>query len=451
MNIHGKKIVLAHGLRTPWGHINKSLSRFSAAELATMSLREVLAQSAIDPALIDGVILGWVGQGTSAPNIARIASVTAGLPVTTLAYTLHVNCVAGMESVCSAIRHMLADEGELFIAGGTESMSNLPYVIRGVRQSSGFRTLNDLQKKWAQLQNDPNLKLGDARVESTFDPICNMLQSETAEALAQIHGISRQEQDDYALTSYRRALAAIEAGAYDSHVFPVHQGDELLLERDENPGLRRKFVERPDKIAKSPFLFSDSDTPFENFYIKNQRYLMGKTFDCEASQPTLTPFNSCPLTDGSAAVIVTTEERARHCGLESLAVVEGWGFAGVEPAHMGIGPVYAAQKALQATGHTFADMDLVELHEAFAAGCLAIFKVGRSEYGQGWQELFEAEKLNPCGGSLALGHPLGATGTRLLLNLAYALKQSPDKRIGLAAGCASGGIAGCMILSRYDG
>lgn len=450
MKYEGQKIVLANGVRTPWGHVNSALADFRANDLAELTIREVLKRSHLKSDQIDGVIFGWVGQGSHAPNIARIAGVKAGLSVKTLAYTLHVNCVSGIETIASAVRHMLAGEGDVFIAGGTESMSNFPYVIRGARQYKGLRNLGDVRNHWDQILNDPHIELGDSMIEGIRDPICNMIMAETAEALAQIYSISREEQDQYAMQSYQKSIQAIEAGKFNDYVFPIYKEDQLILEKDENPFLRLKFIEKPALIAKSPYLFQNSQYSFEEFYQKNIQYLQGKTYDKDKTFPTVTPFNSCPMTDGSAAVIVTTEAKAKELGLDIIAVVEGWGFSGVEPEYMAMGPAHSVQVALKRTGFEFNQMHDIELHEAFAAGCLAIFKVGYESYQHDWAQAYEQGIVNPTGGSLSMGHPLAASGTRLLLNLAYEMKQNPQKERGVVAACAAGGIAGSMVLSRYD-
>ena len=448
MKYEGKKIVLANGVRTPWGHVNGALADLRANQLAEITIRHVLQRTQLDPKVVDGIIFGWVGQGSHAPNVARIAGVKAGLPVTTLAYTIHVNSVSGIEAVAYTVRHLMAGEGELFIAGGTESMSNFPYVIRVARRYKGLRTLSDLKKNWNTLLQDPHIDVGDSMLEGVRDPMCDMIMAETAETLAQIHNISREEQDQYALASYQKTLHAIESGRFNDYVFPVEINGQVLLDKDENPFLRKGFVEKPERIAKSPLLFDTTEYPFKQFYDKNKQYLKGKKW--EDAKATITPFNACPLTDGSAALIVTTEPRAKELELDIIGYIEGWGMAGVEPEYMAIGPAFAVHQALHRTGFQFKEMDIIELHEAFAAGCLAIFKVGQKTYQHDWSQANQSGVINPNGGSLSMGHPLAASGTRLILNLAYELRRNPKANLGLVAACASGGIGGSMVVRRYD-
>ncbi|MBI1883602.1 MAG: thiolase family protein [Chlamydiae bacterium] len=451
MNMIQKRIVLACGVRTPFGHVNRGLADFRPDELGTLALREVLNRSKLDPKLVDGVMMGWVGQLSNAPNIARVCSLKAGIPNEAIAFTLHVNCVSGIEAIASAARQILVGDGELFIAAGTESMSSFPYSIRGARRYKGLKTLEDLKKNWTHLLEDPHIEVGDCMLEGLRDPVKGMIMAETAEILAQTYDISRDEQDAYAIQSYARAIKAIRNGIYQPYVPPIKKEGQGGLENDENPLLRESFVIDPEKAKKAPAMFDSEEYPFKQFWDSYGNEIKGKKFIAGKTRGTITPFNSCPRSDGAAAVIVTTDEKAKALGLDIMAELKGWGFAGVDPALMGVGPAFAVKRALDQTKLSFDQMNVIELHEAFAAGCLAIFKVGQEKFGHHWYDQWKSGHVNPHGGSIALGHPLAASGIRILLNLGYELKKDSKAKYGIAAACAAGGVSGSMVLAKYEG
>jgi acetyl-CoA C-acetyltransferase len=271
----------------------------------------------------------------------------------------------------------------------------------------------------------------------------------TAEICAQMYSVSREEQDKYAVNSYRKGLESEKSGFYATHVDPVVKDGKTLLAQDEYPFLREGLVEKPQMMGKAPVLFDGPAYSLKQFYADNARHIQGKKYEEGISRATVTLFNACARSDGAAAVIVASEEKAKDLGLEILAEVKSWAFYGNNPAVMGISPVFAAQSALERAGAKFDDLSEIELHEAFAATCLSIFKVGKEKYKQSWDKAYEAGKVNPHGGTLALGHPLAATGVRLLLNLIYGMKADPNARLGLAAACASGGLGGAMIVEKY--
>ena len=202
-------------------------------------------------------------------------------------------------------------------------------------------------------------------------------------------------------------------------------------------------------LGKAPAIFDTASYPIKKFYQENGAYILGKSYEEGKTKGTVTLFNACGRSDGAAVVIVTSEERARDLDLEILAEVHSWGFWGSSPAYMGIAPVFATSLALDRAGIHFSDLDHIELHEAFAATCLSIFRVGKEKYRQNWEAANEQGIVNPNGGTLALGHPLAATGVRLLLNLIFSMKEDPHSRFGMAAACASGGLGGAMILKRF--
>jgi acetyl-CoA acetyltransferase len=221
----------------------------------------------------------------------------------------------------------------------------------------------------------------------------------------------------------------------------------MVLEKDEYPFLREDLVEKPQMFAKAPAAFDNSSYPLKQFYADYGRHMPGKSYQ-EGMKGTVTLFNSCGRSDGAAAVIVTTAEKAKSLGLDVLAEIKGWGFEGNNPAHMGVSPALAAPVALKRAGVAFDALDQIELHEPFAATVLSIFKLGKDKFGHDWAAKNKAGALNPNGGSIALGHPLGATGARLMLNLVHALRQNPKGRYGMLAACAGGGMGGALVVEK---
>ncbi len=449
MKATDKSFVLCGGRRTPIGHLAKSLAGVTPEDLMQAALRSILQGTKLYPHAVDGVLVGWVGQGSHAPNIARISVLKAGLPEKAHAYTVQANCVSSLETVAGACRHIAMGEGDLYLAGGTESMSGFPYAIRGSRAHKKLRSLDAVKANWDSLQDDPEITLTDTTEEGLTDPIEKINMAATAEICAQVYSISREEQDAYALDSLRKTLAAERSGFYDSHVAPFEKDGKVLLARDEYPFLREGLAEKPQMMGKAPALFDGPSYSIERFFSDNAKYIKGKKFEPGVSRGTVTLFNACARSDGAAAVIVASEERAKDLGLDILARVRSWGFWGINPSVMGISPVFAAQVALERAGIEFSDLDEIELHEAFAATCLSVFKVGKEMHRQDWRSKYEAGQVNPHGGTLALGHPLAATGTRLLLNLVYGMQKNPNARLGLVAACASGGLGGAMVLEKY--
>jgi acetyl-CoA acetyltransferase family protein len=280
-----------------------------------------------------------------------------------------------------------------------------------------------------------------------MDPVEKINMAGTAEVCAQMFGLSRAAQDEHALESFRRALAAWKRGFYASHVVPVSAG-AATLERDEYPFLREDVAAKPQQFAKVPLIFQNSSYSIKDFYRDYGAYIEGKAYEEGVTKASVTLYNSCPRSDGAAALIVASEERARELGLEILGELKGWGYHGNKPAHMDLSPALAANAALKASGVAFEALDRIELHEPFAASALAVFALGRREFGHDWEGKYRSGAVNPNGSSLALGHPLGATGARTLLNLLYGMKEDPKARLGLVAACAEGGMGGALVVAR---
>lgn len=446
MFAESKKIVVCTGARTPIGHISRSLSTLKPETLMKMAVEAVLQRSKLKKEAVDGLIVGWVGQSFSAPNIARVTLLNCGLPEKAQAVTVQNNCVSSIEAVSAAARFILAGEGELYIAGGTEVMSRMPYTIEGSRAAKPLRSLDTVKAKWGELMQQPDVAVIDSMEEGLTDPVKKINMAGTAEVCAQMYGITREEQDAYARESFRRAIEGWNKGFYLTHVQSAGTNGSTLLDKDEYPFLREDLVAKPQMFAKAPALFDNSAYSLKDFYRDYGQFIEGKTYQ-EGMKGSVTLFNSCGRSDGASAIIVATEKKAKELGLEVLAEVKGWGFYGNNPAHMGISPALAAPVALRHAGLSFDQLDEIELHEPFAATVLSIFKIGKEKFGHDWGKKNAEGKLNPHGGSIALGHPLGATGVRLLLNLLYGLKQSGGKR-GMIAACAGGGMGGALVVER---
>jgi len=450
MKTRDVKVVLCGGVRTPIGHFAKSLAAISPEHLLMLTINGLLARTKLYPHAVDGVMAGWVGQGSHAPNIARIAVLLSHLPEKAHAVTVQANCVSGLEAISSAARHIVMNEGDLYIAAGTESMSNFPFAIRGNRSMKELRSTETLKANLDKVLNDPTMGLVDCIEEGLTDPVMKLNMAATAEVCAQMYSIDRAAQDTYALESYKRALAAEENGFYAGHTIPVVEQDKTILEKDEYPYLREGLVKKPEMMRKAPVLFEGSSYTMKDFYKQYGEFILGKEFMEGQTQPSVTLFNSCARSDGAAAVIVASEKRAKDLGLEILAEVVDWDYWGNNPAHMGVAPAFATAEALNRADLKFDDLDVIELHEAFAATCLSIFKIGKEKYGHHWESKWKDGKLNANGGSIPLGHPLAATGTRIVLNAMYQMQKTASAKYALATACAAGGLGGAIILKKYS-
>ena len=377
-----KEIVIVAGKRTPMAEYGGVLRDFSALELGSIAAKAAIEQSGFAPADFEHSIFGNALQ-TSGDALygARHVALKAGLPVEVPALTVNRLCGSGIQSVISAAQLIELSEASVVLAGGMESMSQAPHVIRGAR--------------WG-------LRLGQGKLEDSLmvallDTYCGCYMAATAETLARKYSISREAQDEFALRSQKLAAAAWEAGRFKEEVTPVQD-----IGRDDHL--------RPDTTLD----------------------VLAKLKPAFAKDGFVTAGNASGIVDGGAAVVVTTSKRAKS---EPLGRIVSWGIAGVPPEIMGIGPVPATKIALERAGMKLADIDLVEINEAFAAQYLAVEKS---------LEL-DRDKVNVNGGAIALGHPLGATGTRLVMTLLYELRRR-KKKYGLAAACIGGGQGIAMIL-----
>ena len=399
-----KEVAIVSPVRTPVGAHGGALRSKRAQDLAEIVLRAVFERTGLDPAVLDEVILGNIGQPSDAANIGRVAALMAGVPIDVPGYTVQRNCASGIQSVTSAYQAIQTGDGEAYLCGGTESMSNIPYILKNARWGYKLR----------------HAELTDGLWEGLTDPICNQIMGRTAENLAEKYDISREEQDKYAIQSHKKAFMAQRMGKFDDEIIPVEivkkvAGKEVAREKiihDEtiNPGLTVQ------KAALYPTVFKKDGT--------------------------VTPANACPISDGAAAMLVCTADKAEELGLKPTARIVSYAYAAVDPAYMGIGPAFAMPKALERAGLTLDDIDLIELNEAFAAQVLADAKEMEAQ-GHNW----DWDKVNVNGGAIALGHPVGCTAAKLVATLTHEM-QRREVRYGIDTMCVGGGQGGCLILER---
>jgi len=393
---HEAGIVLLSGIRTGFGAFGGALKDLSATDLGVLAGRAALDRSGVDPAAVGHVIFGNVLQTSAdAPYLARHVGLRAGLPIETPAVTVNRLCGSGFEAVIQAAHRILLGETDVVLAGGTESMSQAPHVVRGAR--------------WG-LRLGPAQPLEDPLWEALRDSYCGLAMAETAEKLAECYGLDRAAVDAYAARSQARAKAAWAAGALADEVVPVTLKDrktrqDVAWAADEH--MRPETT--VEGLAKLPPYFKQDGV--------------------------VTAGNASGICDGAAALVVAGERFARERGLRPLGRLVGWGVAGVDPGVMGIGPVPASRRALAHAGLSLEQMDLVEINEAFAAQYLAVER----ELG------LDRERTNVDGGAVALGHPLGASGARITAHLLHALRRRGG-RYGLGAACIGGGQGAAVVV-----
>lgn len=423
-----KPLYIIAATRTPFTRAGSSLASLDAVELGRAAVSSLLARSGIDPNDVDETIFGCVGQPAHAQNIARVIALRSGLPESRPAMTVHRNCASGLEALTTAHAKMSAGQGDVFVVGGTESMSNMPlYFSRGAAEKfAGLgKARGFMEKAGAAMAFRPadfapviGLRLG------LTDPVVEMNMGETAELLAREFGISREEQDAFALNSHRKAVAA--AAALQAEVSPIY-----VMGREVVPVLADNGM-RPDssleKLGRLKPLFAREGG-------------------------TVTAGNSSQVTDGAAALLVAGEEAVKRHGWQPLGMLTNYVYTGCDPRRMGLGPVRAIDLLLHRSGRQLDDLDVIEINEAFAAQVLAVRQclknpasARRAGLEQPLGDLRE-DQLNPRGGSIALGHPVGATGARLVLTALEQLRQSGGRH-ALVSLCIGGGQGGAALLER---
>ncbi len=389
-----KNIVIAGAARTPIGKFGGALKSLSAADLGVAAARGALAKSGVPPEVVSEAIFGNARQAGVRPNVARQIAFRSGLGESVPAYTINKACGSSLKAIMNAYGAVALGDADVVLAGGTESMSNTPYLL--------------LDARWGQ-------KLGSSEVvdgmyrDGFLCPLCGQLMGETAETLADRHGIRRNESDRYALESQQKCERARKEGRFLAEIVPVEvqarKGGTESLSTDEHP----RDGATLESLQKLPPVFRKDGTVHAG--------------------------NSSGITDGAAAVVVLSEDKAVSLGVEPMARIVGYASAGVDPAVMGIGPVPAVRKLLEKTGLRLEDIDLLELNEAFAPQVIAC----QRELG------FDLERLNVNGGAIALGHPIGATGARIVVTLVHEMRRRKAKR-GIATLCISGGMGLALLL-----
>jgi acetyl-CoA C-acetyltransferase len=389
--------VILEGARTPIGRFLGSFAELPAVDLGVLAAREAMRRSRVEPDQIDQTILGHARQAGNGPNTGRQVSVRAGVPVEISAYNVNIACGSGMKAVQLGAQQIALGDSEVVLAGGMENMSRVPFLLDRMR--TGYR-------------------MGDAQVydamyrDGLLDPLCGLLMGETAENLVDRYGLSRAEQDEFALESQQKAAAGARARAAELFAVeaPAGQG-----------------------TGKGPVTVSDDEHPRPDTTLERLAEL--KPVFREGGS--VTAGNSSGITDGAAAMLLMSASRAEAEGRQPLARIIGMSWAGVPPEVMGIGPVPATKKVLERTGLSLADIDLIEINEAFAAQVLACER----------ELKFDRDRLNVHGGGISLGHPIGMSGARIILSLAYAMR-SRGAALGLATLCISGGQGLAVVLER---
>ncbi|MBC8335701.1 MAG: thiolase family protein [Anaerolineales bacterium] len=391
-------VVIVDAVRTPVGNHGGMLRKFDAVALSQIVINGLLKRTKIDPATIAEVIWGCVFQSSDAPNIARVAALKAGIPKEVPAYTVARNCDSGMDAIVNAWRGIQVGDGDIYLVGGVESMSNIPYLVRGARWGLKLR----------------HSEMTDALWEGLTDPNCGQIMGRTAENLVEEYDLTREQQDEYAVQSHKKALQAQSEKKFDDEIIIIEitkkNKENVLIRQDEtiNPGLTM------EKASYAPTVFKEDGT--------------------------VTPVNACSISDGASAMLIMTAEKANQLGYTPLARIISYGYAGVEPHRMGIAPVGAVPKALEKADLELGQLDLIEINEAFAGQVLAVGK----ELSWDW------DRVNVNGGAIALGHPVGSSGCRIVVTLLHEMKRrnknGVSSKYGLATLCAEGGQGSALIV-----
>jgi acetyl-CoA acetyltransferase family protein len=425
-----KEVVTIDGFRTPYAKAGTVFKDVHPVELGARISRETLARTGVDPGIVDEVIVGNAGMPADSANIARVIALRAGIPERTPAYSVQRNCASGMQAVASGYTQILAGMSEIVLAGGVESMSSFDYYM--TRKLRDVITAVQRGKTLAvRMQAILSLRPKDfipvvGLVQGLTDPISGLIMGETAEVLVRDFGITRQEQDEYALGSHQRWTAANAAGKFKNEVVPFFAPPRFEpVEEDVGP---RKNQSR-EALAKLPPYF-------------------------DRKTGTVTAGNSSPITDGAAAAVIMSADRAKDLNLNPLGTIRVVAFAGFDPSRMGISPLYATHKALKMAGMKLKDIELIELNEAFAAQIIAVERAAISKeyfakHFPGEEPLgeFRRDIMNVNGGAIAVGHPVGSSGLRIVLTL---LKEMERRGLGtgLATLCIGGGQGGAVIVER---
>ena len=390
-------IVIASAVRTPIGNFGGTLKDVSAVDLGVVAVKEALKRAKVTPEMVDEVIFGNVLQAGLGQNVARQVSVKSGIPYEVPSFTVNKVCGSGLKSIHLAYQSIMAyDDHEIVVCGGTENMSQAPYLLQNAR--------------WGQRMGDGKL-VDEMITDGLWDAFNDYHMGVTAENVAELYKISREEQDEFALASQNKAEAAIKAGKFKDEIVPVEipqrKGDPIVFDTDEYP----RFGATIESLQKLRPAFKKDGT--------------------------VTAGNASGINDGAAAFVVMTEEKAEELGIEPLGYILTFGQMGVKPEIMGTGPIPASKQALKNAGWTVDDLELIEANEAFAAQAIAVARDLK----------FNPEIVNVNGGAIALGHPIGCSGSRVLVTLLHEMKRR-DVHKGLATLCIGGGQGKALCVER---
>jgi acetyl-CoA acetyltransferase family protein len=411
-------LVIVDGVRTPFLKMGGPFAAIDATEQGRVVVQTLLSRTGLDPALVDEVVFGNVSSPADSANIARVIALWAGLPEATPALTVHRNCGSGLEALTTAATRALAGCGEIFVVGGTENMSRIPLLFSAAAAAK-FTALSRAKSLGGKAAAVASFRLADFAPVAGLklgltDPVVDLNMGETAELLAREFGIAREEQDAFALSSHRKAAAARDS--LNREICPVYLPDGRIAEKDD--GIRE--TQSLAALAKLSPVF-------------------------ERGTGTVTAGNSSQITDGAVALLVMTEARANELGYEPLGRLVDFSYQGCDPRRMGLGPAHAIRELWERTGLRPDDAEVVEVNEAFAAQVLAVLRLLRTAPYDGLA--IPEDRLNLQGGAIALGHPVGATGARLVLSALHQLKAGGGQR-ALVSLCIGGGQGGAAWLER---
>ena len=397
-----KKVFIVAAKRTAIGKFMGSLSSFNSGEIGAIVIKEIIKETGINPADIDSVIAGNILSAGQMQGVARQASIKAGIPQEVPAYSINMVCGSGMKAVMNGYAEILSGAAEVIIAGGTESMSNAGFVLHGSVRN-GIKM--------------GNIQAVDHMVcDGLTDAFNNYHMGITAENIAEKYGITREEQDAFSYLSQQKAIAAVDSGAFASEIVPisiVSKKETVIFDKDEYPNRASTF----DKLASLKPAFKKDGT--------------------------VTAGNASGVNDGASFVMLASEDAVKNYGLKPIVEIVSVGQGGVDPAIMGMGPVPAIRMALKSAGMKLSEIDLIELNEAFAAQSLGVIKEITAEHNVSREWIDERCNIN--GGAIALGHPIGASGNRIIVSLVHELKAS-GKKFGLASLCIGGGMGTAIIV-----
>ena len=417
-----KEVYVVNCCRTAVGSFGGSLKDVPAADLGAVVVKNVLSRAGVKPEQVDELMFGCILTSSQGQNVARQVGVKAGLPYSVPAYTVGMVCGSGMKSVIEGARAILAGDADVIVAGGTENMSAAPYALPAER--------------WGARMGDK--KVVDTMIkDGLWDAYNNYHMGTTAENICDVWGITREELDAFGAASQQKACAAIESGRFNDEIVPVpvkKKKEVVEFKVDEYP----KPGTTAESIAKLKGAFPVGPEGVEDEIVHTFEVTQVHEADAHKHVQRVTAANASGLNDGAAAIIVASGEAVEKYGLKPMAKLLGWGQGGVDPKIMGVGPVPASRNALKKAGLTMDDIDLVEANEAFAAQSVAVAR----ELG------FDMDKVNVNGGAIAIGHPIGCSGARIIVTLLHEMQKRPEAKKGLATLCIGGGMGVATIFEK---